>query len=318
VLAGLESQDTGTILCDGKEIGNLPPNQRDYGIVFQSYALFPNLTVAQNIAYGIHGNSIEFRAREQRVEQMLELVGLPGLERRYPSQLSGGQQQRVAIARALAISPGLLLLDEPLSALDALERVRLRMEIHQLQKRLGVTTIMVTHDQEEALALADRIVVMNNGRIAQCGTPTEIYKHPANSFVANFIGKLNHIQATASAAHLAQQGKLTLHCASQLRLGEDYLFGIRPEDIEILGGYSGQTSEDIFCARVQKIEYLGPQSVVSVSLNPSCKLELQVQVDSRKLLEQSIQSEALISVRLDPAKFIFLGSSGAADRLGTR
>ena len=181
IIAGLEEPSAGQVIQMGVDVTRLPPSRRDFGIVFQSYALFPNLTVTQNIAYGLENRRLPKMQVLARVEEMLRLVGLAGYEARYPAQLSGGQQQRVALARALAISPGLLLLDEPLSALDARVRARLRLEVAALQRRLGVTTIMVTHDQEEALTMADRVVVMDRGRIAQIGAPREVYRvtgHP--------------------------------------------------------------------------------------------------------------------------------------------
>src|SRR6202040_1004010 len=186
-IAGLDPQTSGTIRQKGRDVSALPPAQRDFGIVFQSYALFPNLTVADNVGYGLVSRRQARGAIAKRVNELLALVGLPDSGPKYPAQLSGGQQQRVALARALATSPGLLLLDEPLSALDALERLRLRGEIRALQKRLGVTTIMVTHDQEEALSMADRVVVKNQGVIEQIGTPQEIYRHPTTAFVADFV-----------------------------------------------------------------------------------------------------------------------------------
>lgn len=160
IICGLETQTSGRVIQAGKDVSRLPASKRDFGIVFQSYALFPNLTAAENIAYGLQNAKKPQREIKTRVEELLELVGLSGMDRKYPAQMSGGQQQRVALARALALSPGLLLLDEPLSALDAQVRIKLRTEISQLQKRLGITTVMVTHDQAEALAMADRIVVM--------------------------------------------------------------------------------------------------------------------------------------------------------------
>ena len=171
IIAGLEVQTAGRIEQAGRDISRLPPAERDYGIVFQSYALFPNLTVAQNVAYGLVNRRTPRAEVDARVKELVALVGLPGSEGKVPAQLSGGQQQRIALARALATKPGLLLLDEPLSALDAIVRVHLRQEIRSLQRKLGVTTIMVTHDQEEALSVADRIVVMNHGAIEQVGTP---------------------------------------------------------------------------------------------------------------------------------------------------
>lgn len=194
-IAGLEQVNRGKIIQQGRSISALPPQQRDFGIVFQSYALFPNLNVADNISYGLVNKGLSRQERQRRVGDLLEQIGLPGIEAKFPGQLSGGQQQRVALARALALEPGLLLLDEPLSALDARVRLHLRQEICELQKKLGVTTIMVTHDQEEALTMADRIVVMNHGTIAQIGTPEEIYQKPNSVFVARFIGSMNFLFA---------------------------------------------------------------------------------------------------------------------------
>ena len=185
IIAGLEVQSAGTIRHGERDISRLPPAERDYGIVFQSYALFPNLTVFDNVAYGLVNRHRPRKEIAARVTELLKLIGLPDSGGKFPSQLSGGQQQRIALARAIATSPGLLLLDEPLSALDALERVRLRQEMRALQQRLGITTIMVTHDQEEALSMADRIVVMNHGVIEQVGTPMEIYREPASPLPAS-------------------------------------------------------------------------------------------------------------------------------------
>ena len=198
-IAGLDIQTQGKIEQDGKDISVLPPAQRDFGIVFQSYALFPNLTVEKNVAYGLESRRNRRAETRKRVEELLTLVDLADQSEKYPAQLSGGQQQRVALARALATAPGLLLLDEPLSALDAKVRAHLRLEIKELQRRLKVTTIMVTHDQEEALTMADRIVVMNQGIIEQVGTPEQIYAQPATEFVAEFIGTMNFVSAQALA-----------------------------------------------------------------------------------------------------------------------
>jgi len=194
IIAGLETQTAGSIHQSERDISVLPPAQRDYGIVFQSYALFPNLTIDANVAYGLVNRRDGRAAIKGRVKELLALVGLPDAGPKYPSQLSGGQQQRIALARALAPAPGLLLLDEPLSALDAIERVRLRGEIRALQQRLGVTTIMVTHDQEEALSMADRIVVMNDARIQQVADPLTIATRPATELVARFMGDNNIIR----------------------------------------------------------------------------------------------------------------------------
>ena len=187
-IAGLDIQTQGRIEQDGQDISVLPPAQRDFGIVFQSYALFPNLTVEKNVAYGLESRRNRRAETRKRVQELLALVDLADQSKKYPAQLSGGQQQRVALARALATAPGLLLLDEPLSALDAKVRAHLRLEIKELQRRLKVTTIMVTHDQEEAMTLGDVLVVMKDGLIHQIGPPSEIYDRPADRFVASFVG----------------------------------------------------------------------------------------------------------------------------------
>ena len=196
VLAGLENIETGRVIINGKDVTTAPPAKRNFGIVFQSYALFPNLTVFQNIAYGLSRKKFTKKQIREKVDEMIKTVRLSGHENKHPQQLSGGQQQRVALARAIVLDPEILLLDEPLSALDAKVRVKLRREIKNLQKRLGITTIMVTHDQEEALSMADRIVVMNNTVIEQVGPPEEIYETPKTNFVADFIGTVNFIDGT--------------------------------------------------------------------------------------------------------------------------
>lgn len=237
-IAGLDIQTTGSVFQDGKDISALPPSERDFGIVFQSYALFPNLTVEKNIAFGLENSGIARPDIDKRVAELLALVGLPEQAKKYPAQLSGGQQQRIALARAIAMSPGLLLLDEPLSALDAKVRVHLRHEVKDLQRKLGVTTIMVTHDQEEALAMADRIVVMNHGVIEQVGTPTEVYREPVSLFVADFIGETNQLVCVAdNKGKGVRIGKRRFASAAHtLADGLDVIAVIRPEDIIPHGG----------------------------------------------------------------------------------
>ncbi len=234
-IAGLEPQSSGTIRQKERDISALPPSQRDFGIVFQSYALFPNLTVTANVGYGLASQRRKRTETAARVVELLALVGLPEAGAKYPSQLSGGQQQRVALARALATSPGLLLLDEPLSALDARVRMRLRHEIKALQRRLGVTTIMVTHDQEEALTMADRIVVMNHGVIEQVGPPAEIYRAPATAFVADFVGSMNFLAGKLEAPDRVRLGNLVMSCPIQdgLESGAAVSLCIRPEDVRV-------------------------------------------------------------------------------------
>ena len=236
-IAGLDVQTAGMVEQAGADISALPPSERDFGIVFQSYALFPNMTVTRNVAYGLESQGRSRSEIRDRVRELLALVGLPDQGDKYPAQLSGGQQQRIALARAIATSPGLLLLDEPLSALDAKVRARLRYEVKALQRRLGITTIMVTHDQEEALTMADRIVVMNDGVIEQAGAPTEIYSEPASVFVADFIGIMNFIAGEVTGGGEVRAGGLVLACdTSGFPDGARVTVAIRPEDIVIEGG----------------------------------------------------------------------------------
>jgi iron(III) transport system ATP-binding protein len=263
IIAGLEVQSAGTVRQAGRDISRLPPAQRDYGIVFQSYALFPNLSVFDNVGYGLVNRREPRAAIAARVAELLKLVGLPESAGKFPSQLSGGQQQRIALARALATSPGLLLLDEPLSALDALERLRLRGEIRSLQQRLGVTTIMVTHDQEEALSMADRIVVMNQGAIEQIGTALEIYREPASPFVADFVGKVNVLAGTIEAGGL-RVGSLLLDCDASGKPvpGRKLRAYLRPEDIVARPIAPGDSN--VIDSRIEKIEFLGSYCLVRV------------------------------------------------------
>ncbi|MDQ2103597.1 putative 2-aminoethylphosphonate ABC transporter ATP-binding protein [Azospirillum isscasi] len=250
VIAGLDPQDSGRVALDGRDVSRLPPAARDYGIVFQSYALFPNLTVHKNIAYGL---KLRREAERARVAELLHLVGLPDVAGKYPAQLSGGQQQRIALARALAPSPGLLLLDEPLSALDARVRVHLRQQIRDLHRRLGITTIMVTHDQEEALTMADRIVVMNHGVIEQVGSPDAIYRSPASRFVADFVGSMNFLPGVAAEHGRVRLGALDLDCEAELRPGTPVTVCLRPEDVQVRAPNGGNT----VAATIESIEFLG-------------------------------------------------------------
>ena len=225
--------------------------------MFQSYALFPNLTVARNVAYGLESLGLARAEIDRRVADLLELVGLPEQGIKYPAQLSGGQQQRIALARAIAMSPGLLLLDEPLSALDAKVRVHLRHEIKSLQRRIGVTTIMVTHDQEEALSMADRIVVMNHGVIEQVGSPAEIYREPATLFVADFIGAMNKLPAVVEDAGHVRLGDVVLKCRGHaLPPGAEATLAVRPEDVVPVEGI-GADAGNRFATTIAEMEFLG-------------------------------------------------------------
>ncbi len=292
VIAGLEVHSSGEIWQNGRDISRLPPAQRDYGIVFQSYALFPNLSVAANVGYGLVNRKMPRAQVEQRVAELVKLVGLPGSEKKYPAQLSGGQQQRIALARALATSPGLLLLDEPLSALDALERVRLRQEIRALQRKLGVTTIMVTHDQEEALSVADRIVVMNQGGIEQIGSPLEIYREPASPFVADFVGKVNVLPGQV------RQGRLHAGALSWGADGSDREVRVylRPEDV--LARPIADGDPHVFDAAIEKIDFLGSYCHVHVTSPAFAPHRLTVYLSLNYLAEQSLAVGSSLRLRL--------------------
>jgi len=234
IITGFEQQTTGDVVYDGKVINDIIPQKRDFGIVFQSYALFPNMTVHQNIAFGLKMRKMPSTLIDERVSEILQLVGLSEWATHYPSQLSGGQQQRVALGRALAIKPKVLLLDEPLSALDAKIRVRLRTVIKKLQEELGITMIYVTHDQEEALALADRVAIMREGEIRQIGSPFEVYKKPKTSFIAEFVGTSNFITGTKSNGKV-KFGQLELTVANLEEVDSETVYlALRPENIELV------------------------------------------------------------------------------------
>ena len=231
IIAGLERPDTGKVLFSGRDVTELRPYERNIGIVFQDYALFPHMTVFKNIAFGLEMRGLPKEEIRRKVEWALELVGLSGFENRYPEQLSGGQQQRVALARALVIEPEVLLLDEPLSNLDAKIRERLRSEIRRIQRELGITTIYVTHDQEEAMAISDRIAVMNVGRIEQVGEPLELYYRPRTEFVARFLGTSNIVELEAQNG-VAKLGNLEFNVGVD---GKVRVF-FRPESVVVVKG----------------------------------------------------------------------------------
>lgn len=261
-IAGLEKQDSGELYLGDRDVSHLAPQARDYGILFQSYALFPNLTVEANIAYGLAGSGRDEVRR--RVGQMLELVGLTGSEKKYPGQLSGGQQQRVALARALAPAPSLLLLDEPMSALDARVREHLCTELRQLQRNLGITTLMVTHNQDEAMLMADRIAVMNNGRVEQYATPQEIYNRPATPFVAEFVGQGNWLPFQRSSASHVRVGGMDVRLADGSVSGASGRLFCRPEAINVNPVVH---EENLFPAKVREITFLGNRCRMSFELD---------------------------------------------------
>ncbi|MFC1465975.1 MAG: ABC transporter ATP-binding protein [Candidatus Brachytrichaceae bacterium NZ_4S206] len=269
MIAGFEQPTEGRIRIDGEDVTDTPPNKRRLGMVFQSYALFPNMTVADNIAFGLRMAKAPAEVIRRRVEEMLALIQMQGYGKRYSHQLSGGQQQRVALARALAIQPRVLLLDEPLSALDAKIRDELRNEIRRIQQALHITTIYVTHDQEEALALSDRIVVMNAGRIEQVGAPFEIYNRPQTEFVARFVGTLSTLRGVAGADGCVIVGGQPVRLGQPLadkRPGDAVTIALRPETIALNGAAPG---DNRLTARVEGVTFLGSIVRVQLSVNGS-------------------------------------------------
>jgi spermidine/putrescine ABC transporter ATP-binding subunit len=265
-IAGFEEPSAGSIVLDGQSLDGRPPHRRDVGLVFQTYALFPHLTVFDNIAFGLRLRKVSKTEIERRVGQMLELVDLPGLAKRFPTQLSGGQQQRVAIARSLVLEPSLLLFDEPLSNLDLKLRVQMRYELRDLQKRLGKTAVYVTHDQTEALALSDRIAVLSQGRIEQIGTPSKIYEQPASAFVADFIGSSNLLKARvcgpggagADTAMETEHGLVLTVPRVADASGAAVTLLLRPERFQMPTASDGDAIvANRFTARVRDVTYLG-------------------------------------------------------------
>jgi putative spermidine/putrescine transport system ATP-binding protein len=266
MVAGFETPTDGAITLDSADITNKAPNQRNMGMIFQSYALFPNMTVAQNIGFGLRVRNTDKAEIDNRVKEMVSLVNLEKHVNKYPYQLSGGQQQRVALARALAIRPNVLLLDEPLSALDAKIRVSLRAQIREIQKRLGITAIFVTHDQEEALSISDRIVVMYDGNVEQVGTPFEIYNFPRTTFVANFVGSLNTAVAEVldpAKGLLSVDGVQFVSAAKMdgLKKGDKVRIAIRPERFSFA---SEMKKANMVDCQIENITFLG--SVVRVHI----------------------------------------------------
>lgn len=301
IIAGLEQQNIGQVHQAGIDISHFPPRDRDFGIVFQSYALFPNLTASENIAYGLENRKFPKAEIKARVAELLELIGLPEVGKKYPAQLSGGQQQRVALARALAPSPGLLLLDEPLSALDARVRISLRIEIKQLQHRLGITTVFVTHDQEEALVMADRIIVMDQGTIEQVGNSEHIYRSPTTPFVANFVGMMNFIPAkTTDIPNKLNIGSISLKGTTPEGLGTDQpvTVAIRPEEIRIAA--TDSPLENVNEVRVIESEFLGSFYRLICQLDDEYHTQLLVEVSNNLMEELKIQVGSTLFIHLPP------------------
>ncbi len=296
VVAGFEHPDAGTVEVAGKPIGSLSPNKREMGMVFQAYSLFPHLTASDNVAFGLKMRGIKGSEAEATVSEMLELVGLGDRAGSFPHQMSGGQQQRVALARALAIRPSVLLLDEPLSALDAKVRVQLRGEIRRIQKELGITTLFVTHDQEEALAMADRVGVMSSGRIEQLASPADVYERPSTTFVARFVGKMNEIPAVVADARTVKVAGSPVNGVSNgsRTAGTDVHLLVRPEHLTLVP--SGNGDIDV---RVVAVAFHGPRSEVTARLEPHGTV-LTIDLPTYEAKNWSADSEAGLTI--DPTR----------------
>ena len=286
IIAGFVDPDSGRVLMKQTDITDLPPNKRDIGMLFQSYALFPHLTAADNVAFGLRMRHVPRRERRQRVDEALDLVQLRDLVDRFPHQMSGGQQQRVALARAIVIRPRVLLLDEPLSNLDAKLRRDMRAEIRQLQRQLGITTIFVTHDQEEALTISDRIVVMNRGRVEQIGQPSEIYRFPRTLFVARFIGEANILSGSVEASQTGQVRFLIGAGAvlagtpdAELAPGAAAVATVRPENLRVFRPDDPRSDRyaNRFAGIVEATTYLGAATAVRVRIDPAISLQVMQQ-----------------------------------------
>lgn len=271
MIGGFIVPDSGDVRIDGKSVVREPPERRPTGMVFQRYTLWPHMDIYHNVAFGLELRKVPRRAIEEKVRSALDLVGLPGVEKRLPSQLSGGQQQRVALARALVLEPRILLLDEPLSNLDAQLRVRMREELTAIQRRVGITSVFVTHDQEEALSIADRIAVMRLGVMEQVAAPSELYERPATLFVASFIGTMNSIAGTVDSVGRVAAPPFHLPPPAEARLaaGQEVIVGVRPEDFALAplesGGVGGEIKHVIDLGHYRKVtvELPGPVEVTA-------------------------------------------------------
>ena len=294
LLAGLEDADAGHITVGGKDVTRLPASKRDMGMVFQAYSLFPHMTVQQNVAFGLRLRRVSSAERDKRALEMLDLVELSSQAARYPHQISGGQQQRVALARALAIEPQVLLLDEPLSALDAKVRAQLRDQIRRIQLEVGITTLFVTHDQEEALAIADRVGVMRNGRLEQLAPPTEVYSRPATPFVAEFVGLTNRLAGTVSGSTVTVRGRDLPLVDISTPPGPAVAL-VRPEAVTLASDSSGDAGPLV--GTVIATTFLGATSRVTVDLGDTTILAQLTTADATEL---PAGSRVALTIRPDP------------------
>ena len=285
IIGGFETQDSGAVQIHGRTVDRLPPNKRPVNMVFQRYALFPHKTVRENIGFALELQGVSRRAREDRVREMLELVRLPGVEDRMPTQLSGGQAQRVALARALVAQPEVLLLDEPLTALDLKLRKAMQLELRRIQEELGTTFLYVTHDQEEALTMSDRIVLMNEGRVVQEGDPAEIYERPATVFASNFIGEANILHGRVTSAdrgltRIAVDGLEVVAAGAGVSPGQPVVVSVRPERMAIAPAGAAGDGENRLAGRVQRRIFLGNLTRWLVEVTPDLVLTVEATADS--------------------------------------
>ena len=294
LLAGLEDADGGRVVIGGEDVTGLPANRRNIGMVFQAYSLFPHMVAWENVAFGLQMRGVGLAERKKRAIDVLELVGLSRFANRYASQMSGGQQQRVALARALAISPQVLLLDEPLSALDAKVRSRLRDEIRRIQLEVGITTLFVTHDQEEALAIADRVGVMQSGRLEQLGPPMTVYSRPATPFVADFVGLTNRIQGTVSRGSVDVRGATIPLVDPSVPDGPATAL-VRPEAVSLAG--DGEAQEGPLVGTVIAVAFLGATSRVTVDLGD---ITVLAQLPTSAAAEHPAGTRVRLALRPDP------------------
>ena len=313
IVAGFEWPDSGEVLVDGQDVLGQPANKRNMGMVFQAYSLFPNMPAQQNVEFGLRVRKQPHETRAKRARELLDLVGLASAMGRYPRQLSGGQQQRVALARSLAIEPKVLLLDEPLSALDAKVRVQLREEVRRIQLELGITTLYVTHDQEEALSISDRVAVMSAGRVEQLGTPAQIYSGPRTAFVANFVGTMNKLEGVVVSGEdrVVRCGSVTLIVPDPTfkhATGDTVELFIRPEDVRLdLLSNGASPSPESFKGRVTSLTFLGPVTRVGLltDLGP-----LLADVSSTVAL--NLAADTPVAIALDASSLRSLASADSS------
>ncbi|MCL4799360.1 MAG: ABC transporter ATP-binding protein [Burkholderiales bacterium] len=320
IVSGFLAQSAGRVLFDGEPVDHLPPNRRGVGIVFQNYALFPHMTVAENVAYGLHARGTPRQAVRARVDEMLELVHMSALADRLPRQLSGGQQQRIALARCLAVQPKILLLDEPFGALDKNLRLDMQIEVKRLQRASGVTAIMVTHDQEEALSMADRIAVMNHGVIEQVSPPTEVYDRPSSLFVSQFVGTTNVLPgrvATCDGARadvtLADGTRIACEATVRAAVGEDVLVSVRPERLALRGA----PGDGAIPATVKVVLPLGPVVVYEAETQAGQPMKISAPREGgARLLEPG--ARVYVAPAAPDAARLFRPAASRAGSSGTR